>query len=119
MRTVVPDQRNVPGIAGEIRTNGASTRAGIRPTVTIGSENTIRISLASSRLASLPLRAGADNGQRLLSREVTGQEREQDQAGKGKAALHHGPQGVWGIRHRKAKDEERAWGWGPTRSEKC
>ena len=36
-------------------TNGARTSAGIRPSVTIGSENTMRISLASARLAISPV----------------------------------------------------------------
>jgi hypothetical protein len=41
-------------MAGVIVTNGAVTTAGMRPSVTIGSENTIRISLACSREASTP-----------------------------------------------------------------
>src|SRR5688572_1022230 len=51
---VVPDQRNVPVIAGEIRTNGATTFSGILPSVTIGSEKTIRISFVSSRVVVSP-----------------------------------------------------------------
>jgi hypothetical protein len=43
---VVPDHLNVPRIAGSIRTNGAVTGCGIRPSVTIGSEKTTRISFA-------------------------------------------------------------------------
>ena len=49
----------VPAIAGVMRTNGARTTAGIFPSVTIGSENTIRISFASARLATSP--AGLDD----------------------------------------------------------
>ena len=51
---VVPDQRNAPGTAGEIRKNGAFTGDGIRPSVTIGSENTTRTSPASARDATSP-----------------------------------------------------------------
>ena len=54
INVVVPDQRKLPGIAGLIWTNEAVTRAGIRPSTTMGSENTTRISLASSRLAISP-----------------------------------------------------------------
>ena len=49
-------QLNVPGTAGLMRTNGAETGSGIRPSVTIGSENTIRISLACARLSRHPTR---------------------------------------------------------------
>jgi hypothetical protein len=49
IRIVVPDQRNVPVIAGRMVTNGAVTGSGMRPSTTIGSEKTIRISLASRR----------------------------------------------------------------------
>ncbi len=56
MRIVVPDQRNVPpGIAGAMVTNGAVTGCGIRPSATIGSENTIRISFTCSRLSASPV----------------------------------------------------------------
>ncbi len=51
---VVPDQRKVPDMAGAMRTNGAVTGDGMRPNVTIGSENTIRISLACASVASAP-----------------------------------------------------------------
>src|SRR5688572_23962170 len=51
---VVPDQRKVPEIAGEMRINGGCTRAGTWPSGTIGSENTIRISFPSARLAISP-----------------------------------------------------------------
>jgi hypothetical protein len=44
IRTVVPDQRYSPAIAGRIRTNGTRTGCGILPSSTIGSEKTIRIS---------------------------------------------------------------------------
>ena len=54
MRIVVPDQRNVPCSAGEILKNGGRTRAGIRPSVTMGSEKTTRTSSASARLATSP-----------------------------------------------------------------
>jgi hypothetical protein len=54
IRMVVPDHLNVPGIAGVIRTNGAVTGFGIRPSVTIGSEKTMRISLACSSRSSGP-----------------------------------------------------------------
>ena len=54
IRRVVPDHRNVPAIAGAIRTNGARTTAGMRPRVTIGSEKTMRISFASARLSISP-----------------------------------------------------------------
>src|SRR5262245_45831867 len=43
IRIVVPDHRKLPGIAGAMRTNGAVTGSGIRPSVTMGSEKTIRI----------------------------------------------------------------------------
>jgi hypothetical protein len=42
-------------MAGVIRTKEAVTGFGIRPSVTIASENTIRISLAWARLSSDPL----------------------------------------------------------------
>src|SRR5262249_14411233 len=45
---VVPDQRNVPGIAGATLNQGGVTSFGILPTTTIGSEKTTRISLASA-----------------------------------------------------------------------
>ena len=51
---VVPDQRKPPAMAGVMRTNGAVTGDGMRPNVTIGSEKTMRISLACARLASDP-----------------------------------------------------------------
>jgi hypothetical protein len=51
MRTVVPDHRKVPLIAGLMVIKGAVTVSGIRPSTTIGSENMIQISLASARLA--------------------------------------------------------------------
>ena len=51
---VVPDQRNDPLTAGVIRTKGACTTSGIFPSVTIGSEKTIRISLACCRLVRSP-----------------------------------------------------------------
>ena len=41
-------------MAGAMRTNGAVTGDGMRPRVTIGSENTIRISLACASVASAP-----------------------------------------------------------------
>ena len=44
IRMVVPDHRNEPGIAGVTVKNGAVTRAGTLPNVTIGSEKTTRIS---------------------------------------------------------------------------
>src|SRR5690606_25851214 len=46
-RTVVPDQRNVPAMAGVMRIQGGVGLDGIRPSATIGSENTTRISAAS------------------------------------------------------------------------
>src|SRR5262249_51893739 len=49
IRIVVPDQRNVPAIVGRIVTNGAVTGSGIRPSTTMGSEKTMRISFASRR----------------------------------------------------------------------
>ena len=52
IRIVGPDHLKVPAAAGAILTNGARTTAGIRPSSTIGSENTTRISLAS---ASAPI----------------------------------------------------------------
>ena len=55
IRIVVPDHRNDPLTAGAMRTNGARTWSGILPSVTIGSENTIRISLACWRLVRSPL----------------------------------------------------------------
>ena len=51
---VVPDQRKLPAMAGTMRTNGAVTGDGMRPSLTIGSENTIRISLAWASVASAP-----------------------------------------------------------------
>ena len=54
IRMVVPDHRKVPAIAGAIRTYGGLTTAGMRPSVTIGSEKTMRISFASARLAISP-----------------------------------------------------------------
>ena len=51
----MPDHRNVPERAGRIVTNGAVTGSGIRPRTTIGSENTIRISFASPRVAISPV----------------------------------------------------------------
>src|SRR5437762_13015882 len=45
---VVPDQRNVPFTAGLILKNDGRSRSGMRPSVTIGSEKTMRIALASS-----------------------------------------------------------------------
>jgi hypothetical protein len=54
IRIVVPDHRNVPGISGTTRTKGAVTRAGMRPSVTIGSENTIRISFTSDSADNSP-----------------------------------------------------------------
>src|SRR5688500_856201 len=55
MRIVLPDHRKVPATAGVIFTNGAATLSGILPSATIGSENTIRISLPSSRVFSSPV----------------------------------------------------------------
>ena len=57
MRMVVPDHRNEPGIAGVTLKNGAVTRAGMLPSVTIGSEKTTRISLASASIATSPFGA--------------------------------------------------------------
>src|SRR5262245_8432629 len=54
MRIVVPDQRNVPGTDGEILKNGARTVAGMRPSVTIGSEKTTRTSFPSASVAISP-----------------------------------------------------------------
>ena len=54
IRIVVPDHRNEPGIAGVTLKNGAVTRAGMLPSVTIGSEKTTRISLASASVATSP-----------------------------------------------------------------
>ena len=45
----------MPASAGVMRTNGARTGDGMRPSVTIGSENTIRISLASASAAISPV----------------------------------------------------------------
>src|SRR4029453_9429391 len=49
-----PAQRNAPFTAGAIVKNGAVTGSGMRPSATIGSANTTRISFASSRVASSP-----------------------------------------------------------------
>src|SRR3954452_3378067 len=55
MRMGVPDQRKLPATVGEILKNGARTGDGMRPSVTIGSEKTTRISLASASDATSPL----------------------------------------------------------------
>src|SRR5205823_9753573 len=47
-RIVGPAHRNVPLRAGAIEKNGATTSSGMRPRVTIGSENRTRISVACS-----------------------------------------------------------------------
>ena len=48
----MPDQRNVPAIAGWILKNGAVTGLGIRPNATIGSEKTTVTSRDSPRSMS-------------------------------------------------------------------
>ena len=47
IRIVVPDHRHSPLMAGAIRTHAGVGFDGIRPSATIGSEKTIRISFAS------------------------------------------------------------------------
>ena len=51
----MPDHRNVPGMAGDIRTQGGDGFDGIRPSGTIGSEKTMRISAASWSWAISPV----------------------------------------------------------------
>ena len=55
IRIVVPDHRKVPATAGAILKNGGRSRAGTRPSATIGSENTTRISLACSTAVTSPV----------------------------------------------------------------
>ena len=55
---VVPDQRNVPFIAGAMWNHGATRSFGILPTTTIGSEKTTRISFASASVRDLADRPG-------------------------------------------------------------
>src|SRR3954464_714574 len=51
---VVPDQRNVPLIAGATWNHGTSRTFGILPTTIIGPRNTTRTSLASAMFATSP-----------------------------------------------------------------
>src|SRR5919198_764915 len=68
IRMVVPDQRNVPFTAGLILKNAGRSRSGMRPSATIGSEKTMRISFASSIEAispvgpALTMRSGEGDG---------------------------------------------------------
>src|SRR5205814_409176 len=48
MSVRVPDQRNVPGSFGLMWNQGTTTGSGMRPSTTIGWENTTRTSLASA-----------------------------------------------------------------------
>src|SRR5260221_12067353 len=54
MRVRVPDQRKDPGNAGAMWKNGAVTAAGMRPSATMGSENSTRTSAASASEATSP-----------------------------------------------------------------
>jgi hypothetical protein len=54
-RIVVPDQRNVPLMAGVTWKNGGRSGDGIRPRDTIGSEKTTRISRACARVCTSPV----------------------------------------------------------------
>jgi hypothetical protein len=54
MRVRVPDQRKDPGSAGEMWKKGAATVAGMRPSATMGSENTTRTSAASASESTSP-----------------------------------------------------------------
>ena len=64
MRIVVPDQRNEPGIAGVTLKNGAVTRAGMLPSVTIGSEKTIADFVGLGERRDLAVRRRTDHPQR-------------------------------------------------------